>query len=49
MGWTHSILNWYETREVKIELPESLQIETKTQILETPETEKEESHETVQY
>lgn len=50
MGWTHSILNWYETREVKIELPESLkQIETKTQILETPKTEKEESHETVQY
>ena len=48
MGWTHSILNWYENREVTIVLPESLkQIETQTQILNSEE--KEESHETVQY
>lgn len=48
--WAYSMLGWYETREVKIDLPASLkQIETQTQILETPKTEKEESHETVQY
>lgn len=48
--WSYSMLGWYETREVQIVLPDSLkQIETQTQILETPKTEKDENHETVQY
>lgn len=46
MGWAHSMLGWYETREAQIVLPETLKQETQTQIL---NSEKEESHETVQY
>lgn len=49
MGWTYSILNWYDNRERSIDLPETLkQIETETKILNS-ENESEKEHETVQY
>lgn len=49
MGWTYSILNWYDNRERSIDLPETLkQIETETKILNS-ENESEKEHETIQY
>lgn len=37
--WSYSMLGWYENREVKVELPESLQIETFAMVCEQDENE----------
>lgn len=38
MGWAHSMMNWYENREVQLQLPESLKIEIETEVDEQKET-----------